>query len=54
MTEKEIRVELHQALGGAEGYPPWVAALAFIAFIFVISVIGGVFAEFIQWVIGLF
>lgn len=29
----------------SNGYPSWVAALAFIAFIFVLACLGGIFAE---------
>lgn len=42
--------EYHDALGGSEGYPAWVAALAFTAFIFALACIGGIFAE----LVGLF
>lgn len=35
------------------GYPAWVGALAFIAFIFALACIGGIFAELASLVIEL-
>lgn len=35
------------------GYPAWVGALAFIAFLFVLACIGGIFAELVSLFIEL-